>query len=132
MTVQALSHLAEMAPYKVAESTIPGVERVIHLASNESAVAPSPAAVAAYRDAADDLRLYPDAHFLALKEAIAAQHGLDPARIVCGGGSMELIQLLALAYLKPGDEVIYSQYAYLFIPTAVGGGRRDAGRRART
>ena len=119
MTIEAVPHLAEMAPYRVADSGIPGIERVIHLASNESAVTPSPAAVAAYRAAAGDLRLYPDAHFLALKEAIAAREGLDPARIVCGGGSMELIQLLALAYLKAGDEVIYSQYAYLFIPTAV-------------
>ncbi|MEM7224763.1 MAG: histidinol-phosphate transaminase [Pseudomonadota bacterium] len=119
MTVQAIPHLAAMAPYKVADSTIPGVERVIHLASNESAVAPSPVAVAAYREAANDLRLYPDAHFLALKHAIADLEGIDPARIVCGGGSMELIQLLALSYLRPGDEVIYSQYAYLFILTAI-------------
>ena len=45
MAIQAVPHLADMAPYRVADSIIPGipgVERVIHLASNESAVAPSP------------------------------------------------------------------------------------------
>ena len=50
---------------------------------------------------------------MALRAALGARFQLDPARIVCGAGSDELIQLLMRAYAGPGDEVLYSAHGFL-------------------
>ncbi|MDE2386024.1 MAG: histidinol-phosphate transaminase [Alphaproteobacteria bacterium] len=89
------------------------------LSSNESAVGASPKAVAAFEAAAGELALYPDGSAAALREAIAKRHGLKAENIVCGAGSDELLQLLAHAYLGPGDEAIYSQFGFLVYPIAI-------------
>jgi len=83
----------DIAPYVGGEAKIVGVERPIRLASNESALGPSAKAVAAYRALAGDIHRYPDGSAEELRTALARRHGLDPARIVCGAGSDELITL---------------------------------------
>jgi histidinol-phosphate aminotransferase len=113
-----LSYLFEIAPYVGGESKIAGANRVIRLASNESALGPSPKAVAAYRDAAADIFRYPDGASTDLRAAIARHFDLDAARIVCGTGSDELIGLLARCYAGPGDEVLYSRHGFLMYPIA--------------
>ncbi|HET6223635.1 MAG TPA: histidinol-phosphate transaminase [Dongiaceae bacterium] len=105
--------IMDIAPYRGGDTGLPGLPRVIRLASNEGALGPSPRAVAAYRELAGELHRYPDGRADALREAIAAQHGLEADRIVCGAGSDELISLLARAYAGPGDEVLLSQYGFL-------------------
>ena len=93
--------------------------KVYKLSSNESAVGASPAARTAFAGAAADLALYPDGSAAALRHAIAQRHGLKAENIVCGAGSDELLQLLAHAYLNPGDEAIYSQFGFLVYPIAI-------------
>ena len=93
--------------------------KVFKLSSNESALGASPKAAAAFTEATKDLALYPDGSALALREAIAKRHGLKAQNIICGTGSDELLQLLAHAYLGPGDEAIYSQYGFLVYPIAI-------------
>jgi len=93
--------------------------KVYKLSSNESAVGASPKATAAYAAASKDLALYPDGAATELRTAIAKRHGLKAENIVCGAGSDELLQLLAHAYLGPGDEAIYSQYGFLVYPIAI-------------
>jgi histidinol-phosphate aminotransferase len=108
--------ILDITPYAGGEAKIAGVARPIRLASNESALGPSPRALAAYAAAASELHRYPDGHSTALREAIGRHHGLDPARIVCGAGSDELISLLIRAYSGPGDEVIYGRHGFLLYP----------------
>jgi len=103
----------EIEPYVGGDSAISGAARVVSLASNESALGPSPAAIAAYTDLRDALDRYPDGPSTGLRQALAAAHGIDAARIVCGAGSDELLALLARAYAGPGDDVLYSQYGFL-------------------
>lgn len=110
--------ILDIAPYIGGESKVEGATRVIRLASNESALGPSPRAVEAYRALAHELHRYPDGGSVALRQAIARRYGLDAARIVCGTGSDELIGLLARAYAGPGDEVIYSRHGFLMYPIA--------------
>jgi len=110
--------ILDIAPYVGGESAAPGAGRVIRLASNEGAFGPSPRAVAAYRAAADDIHRYPDGHSRALVAALARRHGVDPARVVCGNGSDELLHLLALAYSGPGDEVLHTAHGFLVYPIA--------------
>ena len=74
----------DIAPYVGGESTVPGVNRVIKLSSNENPFGPSPKAFDAYLDAVKGLALYPDGGHLGLRRAIAEVHGLEAARIVCG------------------------------------------------
>jgi histidinol-phosphate aminotransferase len=125
--------ILDIVPYIGGEAKIFGVERPIRLASNESALGPSAKAVAAYRALADDIHRYPDGSALELREALGRRHGLDPARIVCGAGSDELITLLLRSYAGPGDEVLYSRHGFLMYPigaqtvgaTAVAAPERD-------
>jgi len=102
--------------YVPGKSTAPGVARVFKLSSNETPLGPSPKAIAAYQAAAAHLHDYPDGQSTALREAIGKSFGLDPARIVCGAGSDELLNLLAHAYLGPGDEAIHTRHGFLVYP----------------
>src|SRR5438552_13786393 len=105
--------ILDIAPYIGGEAGLAGQQRVIRLASNESPLGPSPRAAEAYRALASELHRYPDGAAQALREAIGRTFDLDPARIVCGAGSDELIGLLTRAYAGPGDEVLYSRHGFL-------------------
>src|SRR3954462_2624278 len=90
--------ILSIEPYVGGESKIPGVNRIIKLSSNEGAFGVPPGAQAAYAKLATELHCYPDGGAVALREAIGTRFGLDPARIVCGNGSDELIGHLIMAY----------------------------------
>jgi histidinol-phosphate aminotransferase len=108
--------ILDIVPYVGGEARIAGVERPIRLASNESALGASARAIAAYRALAGEIHRYPDGSAEELREALGRRHGLDPARIVCGAGSDELITLLLRCYAGPGDEVLYSRHGFLMYP----------------
>jgi histidinol-phosphate aminotransferase len=124
MTVQSHNHplpkpgILEISVYVPGKSSAKGA-KVHKLSSNESPIGASAEAVAAYKAAADKLELYPDGAATALRTAIANRYGLLPENIVCGAGSDELLQMLAHAYLGPGDEAIYSEYGFLVYPIAI-------------
>jgi histidinol-phosphate aminotransferase len=103
----------DIEAYVPGESAVPGGIKPIKLSSNETPLGPSPKAVAAYKDAAGNLERYPDGQASALRQAIARRYGLNAERIVCGAGSDELINLLAHAYLGPGDEGIFTEHGFL-------------------
>ena len=111
----------EIAPYVPGKSSTPGAARVFKLSSNETPLGPSANAVAAYRNAGEHLHDYPDGSASALREAIGTAFGLDPDRIVCGAGSDDLLNLLARAYLRDGDEAIYTKHGFLVYPIATMG-----------
>ena len=106
-------------PYVPGKSTAPGGVKVHKLSSNETPLGPSPRAVEAARAAAGQLALYPDGSASALREAIGARYGLDPARIVCGAGSDDLLSLLAYAFIGPGDEGIFTAHGFLVYRIAI-------------
>jgi histidinol-phosphate aminotransferase len=96
-----------------------GLTDIIKLASNENPLGPSPAAVEAIRDAAADVRLYPDNDCCQLKRALSKHMGVPPGQILTGHGSDELIHNIGLAFVSPGDEVMmctgplpFSQYEF--------------------
>ena len=101
-----------VAPYVGGESSIPGVARVIKLSSNEGAFGPPPAAMQAISGIAAELHRYPDGGMARLRAGIGAAYGLDPAKIVCGNGSDELLSLLIQAYGGPGTELIMSAHGF--------------------
>ena len=105
--------ILDIAPYVGGRADVAGVAEPFKLSSNESALGPSPKALEAYRAAAKGLSIYPEGSAEVLREALAQHYGLDPRRIVCGNGSDELLSMLAHAYLRPGEEVIFSKHAFL-------------------
>ncbi len=111
----------EIAPYVPGKSAAPGVAKVFKLSSNETPLGPSANAIAAYRAAGEHLQDYPDGSASALRDAIGAAFGLDPDRIVCGAGSDDLLNLLARAFLRDGDEAIYTTHGFLVYPIATMG-----------
>lgn len=108
----------DIAPYIPGKSSAPGVAKVFKLSSNESPLGPSEKAIAAYRAVGEHLEDYPDGAATGLRDALATAFGLDPARIVCGAGSDDLLNLIARAYLTDGDEAIHATHGFLVYPIA--------------
>ena len=108
----------EIDAYVPGKSSAPGVDKIFKLSSNETPLGPSPKAIAAYNAIGRHLEDYPDGSASELREAIGRVFGLDPARIVCGAGSDDLLNLLARAYLADGDEAIHTTHGFLVYPIA--------------
>ncbi len=106
--------IMEINPYVGGEGRLQDFKHPARLASNENALGCSPRA--AYLAAADDLHRYPDGSVSGLRQALGAAYKMDPARIICGAGSDELISLLIRAYAGAGDAVVYSQHGFLMYP----------------
>ncbi|MGO4355840.1 histidinol-phosphate transaminase [Rhizobium sp. RAF36] len=105
--------ILDIAAYVPGKEHAPGVARVYKLSSNETPLGASPKAIEAFKNAAGNLERYPDGQAHELREAIAAVHGLNPANIMCGNGSDELLGLLCHAYLGAGDEAIITEHGFL-------------------
>ncbi len=118
MTLTSRPGILDVAPYVGGEAEAADFAEPIRLASNENPLGASPRAQEAYGALSADLHRYPDGGAQALRRAIAERHALDPARIVCGNGSDELISLLIRAYAGPGDEVLYSAHGFLMYAIA--------------
>lgn len=89
-----------------------GLEEVYKLASNENPLGPPESAVEAMRTTAGKVSLYPDANAYELRMALSKFHGVAPDQIVFGDGSNELLKLLSLVFLEPGDEIIIPQPSF--------------------
>jgi hypothetical protein len=110
-------HIAAMAPYALARMEPPPGRPLISLAQNESLRPPSPAVLDALK-AAHPAETYPDPDWTRLRKAIAGVHDLDPALILCGAGSLDLIACLARAYAGPDRAVLAPAHAYPFFHAA--------------
>src|SRR5438105_12551726 len=83
---------------------------IIKLASNENPLGPSPAAIAAMRDALKGVELYPDGSGFYLRRSLATRLQLTKENIILGNGSNEIIEFLAHAFLNRGDRILLSSY----------------------
>ena len=109
---QAKPWILGIAPYVPGRSTTDDGRKVVKLSSNENPLGTPEGARAAFARAATSLERYPDASGTELREVLAARHGLDPARIIYGNGSDEVLHLAAGAFLGPGDEAIHVRYGF--------------------
>jgi histidinol-phosphate aminotransferase len=109
----------DIAAYVPGRSKAPDGVRLHKLSSNETPLGPSPAARAAYHEAASKLDVYPDGSQRALRDAIATTYGLNPDRIVCGAGSDDILFLMAHGFIGPGEEGIYTEHGFAVYPIAI-------------
>jgi len=95
-----------------------GVENAIKLASNENPLGASPKALAAAERAMAEAHRYPDAAAYALREKLAAHHGVRMEEIVHGNGSNELIVLLIRTFTTEADHVVFAWPSFVIYRTA--------------
>jgi len=91
---------------------------IVKLASNENPRGPGAKVRAAIATATDELTRYPDGNGFALKAALAVRLGVPAGQIVLGNGSNDILELVSLAFLEPGDEAVFSQHAFAVYPLA--------------
>ena len=101
-----------ISPYVPGKAAADDGRPLIKLSANENPLGTGEAARAALIAATADLATYPDPGAANMREAIAVVHGLDPARVIYGTGSDELLHIAASAYAGPGDEVLYVHYGF--------------------
>ena len=105
---------------------------IIKVASNENPFGPSPFAIAAMQKALAGVNLYPDGNAFCLKQKLAAKLGVEPANLILGNGSNEIIEFVGHALLcstgvppvraenagkMPAlPEVVVSQYCFAVYP----------------
>jgi histidinol-phosphate aminotransferase len=111
-SVQPRPEILTIHPYVGGESKLSGVNRTIKLSSNEGAFGVPPSAQAAIASVAQEVFRYPDGGAGQLRAAIGRRWDLDPARIVCGAGSDDLIYQLCLAYGGPGRDILMSEHGF--------------------
>ena len=104
-----------LTPYVPGEQ--PQMQRLVKLNTNESPYGPSPKALAAIDGQNNEgLRLYPDPEGVALKQAIAKLHGLDPKQVFLGNGSDEVLAHIFAGLLKHNKPVHFPDITYSFYP----------------
>jgi histidinol-phosphate aminotransferase len=91
-------------------------DSIIKVASNENPFGPSPLAIAAMQKAIAGVNLYPDGNAFYLKQKLASKLGIEPANLILGNGSNEIIEFAAHALLAPGDDAIVSQFCFAIYP----------------
>jgi histidinol-phosphate aminotransferase len=101
-----------ISPYIGGDVTPPGFVRRVVLASNENPYGPSPAVKRAISEYIDRLHCYPSGAANSLREAIGKAHDVDPAWVVTGNGSEDILHLLARAYAGHGDEILIPQHGF--------------------
>ncbi len=108
----------QMKPYVAAiHAYVPGQSAgadgkpLVKLSANENPLGTSEAALKARAEASSPAS-YPDPDSRALRRAIGDLHGIDPARIVCGTGSDELLNLAAQAFAGAGDNIVHVRYGF--------------------
>lgn len=103
-------------PLKEAEKET-GV-KCIKMASNENPFGPSPKAIAAMCQAADDVNFYPDNDATELKFELANRHNMQPDQVMISGGSTQFLDIIARTLLAPGLNAVTSARSFIVYPIA--------------
>ncbi|HEX3890417.1 MAG TPA: histidinol-phosphate transaminase [Verrucomicrobiae bacterium] len=91
-------------------------DSIIKVASNENPFGPSPLALTAMQKSLKGVNLYPDGNAFYLKQKLAAKLGVEPANLILGNGSNEIIEFVSHALIAPGDDVVVSQFCFAIYP----------------
>jgi len=83
------------------------------LASNENMLGPSPLAVEAIRRKAEDMNFYPDDTAYYLKKKLSKHIGVGEEEIIIGNGSVEIMLMLGLAFVEPGESIVASAQSFI-------------------
>jgi histidinol-phosphate aminotransferase len=107
-----------LSPYVPGEQ--PRRDGLVKLNTNENPYPPSPRVLAAIAAATERLRLYPDPHATALREAVAARYGVAAEEVFAGNGSDEVLAHTFQALLKHDAPLLFPDITYSFYPVYCG------------
>jgi len=96
-----------------------GLKEVIKLASNETSVGPSPLAIEAIKHEIENIYLYPEGSSRLLREKIAHRLNIDKEMIIVANGEDDIIDLIGMAFINEGEEVITGAITFPAYETAV-------------
>ncbi len=83
-----------------------GISDCLKMASNENPLGPSPLALRAAAEELKKANVYPDPESGELRDALAERLGLDRECLLVTHGADEALDLIAYAFLEPGDRVV--------------------------
>lgn len=102
-----------LVPYVPGEQ--PRTPGLVKLNTNENPYPPSPRVVEAISQTAQQgLQLYPDPESTALREAIAAHHGIDAGQVFPGNGSDEVLAHAFFAFFQQERPLLVPDVSYAF------------------
>lgn len=113
--VQKLSPYQPGKPVEELEREL-GIRNIIKLASNENPLGPSERALSAIKTALGQVNRYPDGSGFSLKTSLCDVLGVSAGQITLGNGSNDVLELAARAWLRPGDEAVFSKHAFAVYP----------------
>ncbi|MGQ9706150.1 MAG: histidinol-phosphate transaminase [bacterium] len=93
-----------------------GESEIIKLGSNENMLGISPKAIEAIKRCADGSNYYPEPASTPLVRKIAERYGFTNEMIIVGAGTTELIEIIALAYFSPSDEIEMPYPSFIMYP----------------
>ncbi len=93
-----------------------GIRDAIKIASNENSLGPSPLAMDAVVKALGKINRYPDGDAYYLKNKLAKRLDVKPENLIFGNGSNEIIEIVARTFMKPGDEAVLGEFAFIVFP----------------
>lgn len=89
-----------------------GLTGIIKLASNENPLGVSPKAAAAMRAVLRRSHRYPEITNPLLQHALGRANAVPPECVLTGNGADSVLYAAALAFLRPGDEVLVPQITF--------------------
>ena len=92
------------------------IHDIVKLASNENPLGSSPRALLAIDQALPEMARYPDGNGYVLKSALSRKFSVQPAQIVLGNGSNDVLDLAARTFLHSGASAVYAQHAFAVYP----------------
>ncbi len=95
--------------------------RCIKMASNENPFGPSPQAVAAMRQAAEQANFYPDNEVSALRRRLAELHGVEVDNVLVTAGTTSVLITIGRTLLSPGLNAVTSERSFIIYPIATEG-----------
>jgi len=118
--------IAALAPYQPGKPIAElerelGISGAVKLASNENPLGPSPRAIEAVQRALAGVHRYPDGASFALRSKLVERLAVAPEQLVFGCGADELLELVAKAFLGPGDEAVFAWPSFAMYPIVTRG-----------
>ncbi len=95
-----------------------GLKNVVKLASNENPFGPSAKVLKAIAAESKNLNRYPDGQCFYLRRELAKRLKINPAQLIFGNGSDEIIVMAIRAFVLPDEEVIIARPSFLIYEIA--------------
>jgi len=117
---QSVGGVANLSPYQPGKPLEElereyGISNAVKVASNENPFGPSPKVIETIQNfLANPVELgrYPDGSGFSLKAKISQFYGLKSEQLTLGNGSNDVLDIISRCFSGPGDEVIFSAYAF--------------------